>query len=82
MVQSSAEKLVQFVACQLVDNPGDVRTRLEPLDDGVKVVLSVAESDRGKVIGIGGRTARALRSVIKAAGAVRDERFQLEIADL
>lgn len=81
MNREPPQQLVRFVAGQLVEHPEDVRTRSQSLEGGVKVMLSVRDTDRGKVIGKGGRTARALRSLVQAAGAVRDERFQLEIVD-
>jgi predicted RNA-binding protein YlqC (UPF0109 family) len=51
-------------------------------DDGTVVLeLSVAEDDYGTVIGRGGRTANALRTVVKAA-AVRDgRRVLIDIVD-
>jgi hypothetical protein len=43
--------------------------------------LSVAPDDVGKVIGRQGRVARALRTVVRSAGARSDRRLMLEIAD-
>jgi predicted RNA-binding protein YlqC (UPF0109 family) len=43
--------------------------------------LFVAESDLGQVIGRGGRVARALRTVLRAAASARGERAVLEIVD-
>jgi predicted RNA-binding protein YlqC (UPF0109 family) len=43
--------------------------------------LSVAEEDRGKVIGRQGRTAKALRSVVKAGGVKDGKRILVEIVD-
>jgi uncharacterized protein len=43
--------------------------------------LSVAEDDRGKVIGRQGRTAKALRSVVKAGGVKDGKRILVEIVD-
>jgi predicted RNA-binding protein YlqC (UPF0109 family) len=52
-------------------------------DDERTVVLElrVADEDRGKVIGRQGRTAKALRSVVKAGGAKDGKRFVVEIVD-
>jgi predicted RNA-binding protein YlqC (UPF0109 family) len=50
-------------------------------DDTVVLELSVAEDDLGKVIGRGGRTAKALRSVMKAGGAKDGKRILVEIVD-
>ena len=43
--------------------------------------LSVADDDYGSVIGRGGRTASALRTVVKSAGAKRKCRVFLDIVD-
>jgi uncharacterized protein len=66
--------LLEFLARALVDDPGKVLVEEFEEDDGTLVLeLSVAEDDYGKVIGRGGRTAQALRTVVKAA-AVKDNR--------
>ena len=63
-----------YLAQQLVDEPGKVEVEEFEEDDGTLVLeLSVADDDYGKVIGRGGRTAQALRTVVKAA-AVKDNR--------
>ena len=60
--------LLDYLARELVDDPDAVRA--EQIDDerGVLLTLRVAQDDMGKVIGRGGRTARAIRIVMKAAG--------------
>jgi uncharacterized protein len=60
--------LLDYLARELVDDPDAVR--VEQIDDerGVLLTLRVAQEDMGKVIGRGGRTARAIRIVMKAAG--------------
>ena len=65
-----------------MDEPDKVEVReFEEDDDTVVLELIVAEQDRGKVIGRDGRTAKALRSVMKA-GAVKDgKRVFVEILD-
>jgi uncharacterized protein len=66
--------LLEFLARALVDDPDGVKVEEFEEDDGTVVLeLSVAEDDYGKVIGRGGRTAQALRTVVKAA-AVKDNR--------
>ena len=67
-------ELLVYLAQQLVDEPGRVEVEEFEEDDGTLVLeLSVADDDYGKVIGRGGRTAQALRTVVKAA-AVKDNR--------
>jgi predicted RNA-binding protein YlqC (UPF0109 family) len=67
-------ELLEFLARSLVDTPDQVRVEEFEEDDGTLVLeLSVADGDYGQVIGRGGRTAQALRAVVKAA-AVKDNR--------
>ena len=67
-------ELLVYLAQQLVDEPERVEVEEFDEDDGTLVLeLSVGDDDYGKVIGRGGRTAQALRTVIKAA-AVKDNR--------
>jgi hypothetical protein len=68
------EELLEYLARSLVDSPDEVTVESFEEDDGTLVLeLSVAEDDYGKVIGRGGRTAQAIRTVVKAA-AVKDNR--------
>ena len=74
--------LLEYLARGLVDEPDSVSVEQFEEDDGTVVLeLSVAEDDYGTVIGRGGRTANALRTVVKAA-AVRDgRRVLIDIVD-
>ena len=74
-------ELLTWLARQLVDDPQAVRVETEDREDAVVFHLHVAPDDVGKVIGRQGRLARALRSVVRAAGARADRRFLLEIVD-
>jgi predicted RNA-binding protein YlqC (UPF0109 family) len=74
-------ELLEWIARRLVDEPDAVRVEEEQRDGAIVFHLHVAPDDVGKVIGRQGRIARALRSVVRAAGARADERYLLEIAD-
>ena len=66
--------LLEYLARALVDQPDRVQVEEFEEDDGTLVLeLSVGDDDYGQIIGRGGRTAQALRTVIKAA-AVKDNR--------
>jgi predicted RNA-binding protein YlqC (UPF0109 family) len=66
--------LLEYLVSALVERPDAVKVEEFEEDDGTLVLeLSVAEDDYGKVIGRGGRTAQAIRTVVKAA-AVKDNR--------
>ena len=73
-------ELLEWVARRLVDEPDAVRVETEKREDAVVFRLYVAPDDVGKVIGRQGRMARALRSIVRAAGARAEERYVLEIA--
>ncbi len=74
--------LLEYLAAGLVDEPDDVSVEQFEEDDGTVVLeLSVAEGDYGKVIGRGGRTAHALRTVVKAAAASANRRVLVDIVD-
>ncbi len=60
--------LLEYLAQGLVEHPDQVRVKTVSEGDGATVLeLSVADDDYGNVIGRGGRTASALRTVIKSA---------------
>jgi uncharacterized protein len=68
------KELLEYLARGLVEHPADVCvTEVQEQDGTIILELSVAQDDYGNVIGRGGRTASALRTVIKAA-AVKDKR--------
>ncbi len=76
------QELLEYLARALVDDPDAVRVEQFDEDDGTVVLeLSVAEDDYGKVIGRGGRTANALRTVVKAAAVKEGRRVFVDIVD-
>ena len=76
-------ELLEYLARQLVDDPDAVRVEEEEDEYGGLVLhLHVADDDVGKVIGRQGRIARALRTVVRAAGGAQtDRRVLLEIVE-
>jgi len=74
--------LLAELARRLVDDPAKVSVEEFTEDDGTVVLeLSVADDDYGKVIGRGGRTANALRTVVKAAATKEHRRVLVDIVD-
>jgi predicted RNA-binding protein YlqC (UPF0109 family) len=75
-------ELLVYLAQQLVDEPAKVEVEEFEEDDGTLVLeLSVADDDYGKVIGRGGRTAQALRTLVKAAAVKDNRRVLLDIVE-
>jgi predicted RNA-binding protein YlqC (UPF0109 family) len=76
-------ELLEYLARGLVEHPDEVSVTEVAEDDGTLVLeLSVGDDDYGSVIGRGGRTAMALRAVIKAAAAKERRRVFVDIVDV
>jgi uncharacterized protein len=76
------QELLEYLAKCLVDDPDAVRVESFDEDDGSIVLeLSVGEEDYGQIIGRGGRTANALRTVLKAAAVKEGRRVFVDIVD-
>ena len=74
--------LLLYLVRALVDQPDSVKVETFEEDDGTIVLeLSVADDDYGQVIGRGGRTAQALRAVVKAAAVKDNRRVLVDIVD-
>jgi len=72
--------LVEQIAKALVDAPDEVS--VDQVDGETTVfTLKVAPSDLGKILGRQGRVARAIRSLVNAAGIRAHKRFALEILE-
>ena len=78
---SATAELVEYLARRLVEKPDDVRVEEDEEDGELVLRLYVDGDDLGRVIGRGGRIARALRTLVRASGARDDRRVTLEIAD-
>jgi predicted RNA-binding protein YlqC (UPF0109 family) len=75
------KELLEFLAREIVDDPDAVEVTETEDDRGTLLSLRVAPDDMGKVIGRSGRTARAIRTVVKA-GAIRSgARVSVEIVE-
>ena len=79
---ASPKELLEYLARGLVDEPDEVVVNEVREEDGTIVLeLSVGEDDYGSVIGRGGRTATALRTVIKTAAVKSGHRVFVDIID-
>jgi uncharacterized protein len=74
-------ELLEYLARGLVEHPDEVVVKEVRDDDAVVLELSVADEDYGSVIGRGGRTASALRTVVKAAAVKEKRRVFVDIVD-
>ncbi len=75
------ENLLLVLARSLVEEPDKVEVSGTETDSRVDLELRVAQEDMGKVIGRGGRTIRAIRTVVKAASVKLGKRVNVEVPD-
>ncbi|MGI8945664.1 MAG: KH domain-containing protein [Thermoleophilaceae bacterium] len=76
------EDLLAYLARALVDEPDAVEVDSFEEEDGTIVLeLRVAPEDTGKVIGRGGRTVAALRTVVKASSVKESRRVLVDVID-
>ena len=74
------QELLTFVAQSLVEHPEQVSVTETEGPEAVILELHVAEDDMGKVIGKQGRIAKAIRTVVRAAGGVKtDKKIMVDI---
>lgn len=77
----SMRELIEYIAKSLVDRPENVSVRETEGEKTTIIELRVAQEDLGKVIGKQGRTARAMRTILNAAGTKIGKRCVLEILE-
>lgn len=75
------KELVEMMSKALVDRPEDVTVNEVEGEKTTIFELKVAAGDLGKVIGKQGKTARAMRTLINAAGTKMGKRYVLEIIE-
>lgn len=75
------QEFVEMVIKALVENPDKVKVERTVDEMGVLLTLSVDPSDMGKIIGKEGRTAKAVRTLLRVLGARNNSRVNLKIAE-
>ncbi len=74
------KQMLMNITRALVDDPDSVDVAVNESEDGtIVLVISAAPDDMGKVIGKHGRIAKAIRSVMRAAGNRKGDRVAVEI---
>jgi predicted RNA-binding protein YlqC (UPF0109 family) len=71
--------LIEFIAKSLVDDPTQVKVMEYTQRRNVRITLSVADEDMGRVIGRKGRVANAMRTLLRVAASRRGNRVSLDI---
>jgi predicted RNA-binding protein YlqC (UPF0109 family) len=80
-VVGRAAAVLKYIVERIVDDPSQISIGATTDDRGPVLLLSVADDDRGKVIGRQGRIVQAIRTIVKAATVGTGERVNVEIVD-
>ncbi|MBD3208759.1 MAG: KH domain-containing protein [Candidatus Nealsonbacteria bacterium] len=75
------KEFLEFVVKSLVDHPDDVEIGRKVDEMGVLLTLKVHPEDMGQIIGKGGSTARAIRSLVRIVGLKNHARVNLKIEE-
>jgi predicted RNA-binding protein YlqC (UPF0109 family) len=75
------QEFVEFIVKSIVDHPEEVKTERVVDDMGTLISLHVTADDMATIIGKEGRTAKALRTVLRVLGARHNERINLKIIE-
>ena len=73
------KELVEVIASALVDSQDEVVVTETEDDSQIVLNLTVAPADMGRVIGKQGRIAKAIRTVVRAAGSKSDKKIMVDI---
>lgn len=75
------KELIETIVKPLVDFPDDVKIDVQEEARHITYQLFVNKNDMGKVIGKQGRVAKAIRTVVYAAGSSQNKKIYLEICE-
>ncbi|HWR66373.1 MAG TPA: KH domain-containing protein [Bellilinea sp.] len=75
------KELIEYIARSLVDDPIQVNVLEERLGGKIRLELSVAKEDMGRVIGKSGRVANAMRILLRVAAAREGKQANLDVLE-
>lgn len=79
--ETADREFVEYVVKQIVEHPEDVVVERGIDEMGVLLTLKVHKDDMGKIIGKGGQTAKALRTLLRIIGSKNNARVNLKIVE-
>ncbi len=73
--------LIEYIAKSLVDHPDEVQVRQNGGGSRVRIELSVAKDDMGRVIGKGGKVANSIRTLLRVAAEREGKQATLDVVE-
>ena len=75
------KELIEFLAKSLVDHPDQVEVREYGNGDHIRLELSVAKEDMGRVIGKSGKVANSIRTLLRVAAEREGKQATLDVIE-
>jgi predicted RNA-binding protein YlqC (UPF0109 family) len=75
------KELIEYIAKSLVDHPEEVTVKQNGGGNRVRVELSVAKDDMGRVIGKGGKVANSIRALLRVAAEREGKQATLDVTE-
>jgi predicted RNA-binding protein YlqC (UPF0109 family) len=73
--------LIEYIAKALVERPEEVQVRESGSADRVRLELSVAQADMGRIIGKSGKVANAIRTMLRVAAEHEGKQATLDVVE-
>ena len=73
------KELVEFIVKRLADHPEQVKAEASEQNSQVQIHLTVAEEDKGKIIGKQGKVIKALRILATALAAKKGKKIMVDV---
>ena len=74
-------ELIKYVVNEFAEKPDEVEYDVQDNGKEISVVVTLADSDMGKVIGRQGKLAKALRTIVRSASAKENKKYNIEIKE-
>jgi len=75
------KELIEYIAKSLVDHPEEVKVTESGSGSRIRIELSVAKDDMGRVIGKGGKVANSIRALLKVAAERAGKQVTLDVME-
>ena len=73
--------LIEYIAKSLVDHPEEVQVKQSGGGSRVRIELSVAKDDMGRVLGKGGKVANSIRTLLRVAAEREGKQATLDVVE-
>lgn len=73
--------LIKYIVNHFAEKKDEIEYVVEEKENEVEITVLLSESDMGKVIGKQGKIAKAMRTLVRAASAKEEKKYNIEIKE-